>query len=162
MWPGLASRIYHIEGRGGPHCGYWPPVLFSGIHSQVREEAYKVQANIPRWLLTRQQRDLLSRPTPLFQRMPTVTEIIPATSSTSILVMFSITLMALSRTSIMVSIIVVVVTTKRIVIVGIFWSGCIVQLLFITGYRVLDGCDVDANLEFPVSRVFARGRLDEV
>jgi hypothetical protein len=86
--------------------------------------------------------------------MPTVTKIISATSSTSTPAMFSITLMA--------SIILVAVTAKRIVIVGIFWSGCVVQLLFMTGYRVLDGCDVDTNLEFPISRVFARGRLDEI
>jgi hypothetical protein len=26
----------------------------------------------------------------------------------------------------------------------------------------LDGCNIDANLEFLISRVFARGRLDEV
>jgi hypothetical protein len=62
----------------------------------------------------------------------------------------------------MASIILVAVTAKRIVIIRIFWSGCVVQLLFMTGYRVLDGCDVDADLEFPISRVFARGRLDEV
>ena len=38
----------------------------------------------------------------------------------------------------------------------------IVQLLFMTVYCVLDGCDVDTKLEFPISRVFACGRPDEV
>ena len=34
--------------------------------------------------------------------------------------------------------------------------------MFLTVHCILDGCNIDANLEFPISRVFARGRLYEV
>jgi hypothetical protein len=73
-------------------------------------------------------------------------------------------LITTAGTPIIFSIIFVVVATSRIIAVVTLrrlWLEPM-QPLLRTIYHILDSCAVDTNLEFPVSRVFARNRrLDE-
>jgi hypothetical protein len=129
------ERVYHV---------FWPLVLFSDVSGgQVDLEAYEIGA---KYLGSVQFID-----TRIFSSCPALE---PA----------SLAFTAVRITAIIISIIFFVIATSRITAVITLkrlWLGPMQPLLRMINH-ILDSCNIDTNLEFPVSGVLARRRFDEV
>lgn len=135
----MGSHKYHIECRVGAYYIHWLLVMFPSSNGQIDLEAYKVRVKYLDHVQFINNTGIISSCAPLESASTAVW------ITTSALIITSGTL-----------IIVIAVSKIRRLRLGFMQSP------LRTIYCVLNSCNVDANLEFPISGIFAHGGFNKI